>query len=189
MKLIAGLGNPGPTYHETRHNAGFMVLDRLAESAGIACDKKKFNALYGEGSWLGERVALLKPQTFMNLSGRSVAEALRFYKVSPDDLIVIHDELDLPFGQLRLKKGGGHGGHNGIRSIIAEIGTPDFVRLRVGIGRPERGSVEKYVLAPFSREDAGFIPHVTEGVCEALEMLLREGLPKAMSIFHAKTFA
>jgi PTH1 family peptidyl-tRNA hydrolase len=188
-KLIAGLGNPGTKYQWTRHNAGFLVLDRLAEIIRVSVDRTKFGSLYGEGSWSGNRLVLLKPQTFMNLSGRAVAEAARFYKIPPADIIVVHDDLDLPFGQIRLKSGGGHGGHNGLRSIIAELGSADFVRLRVGIGRPDKGSAEKYVLTPFSAEDAGFFRHVADGACEALEMFLQEGLPKAMSIFHARTFA
>lgn len=188
-KLIAGLGNPGTKYQWTRHNAGFLVLDRLAEIIRVSVDRTKFGSLYGEGSWSGNRLVLLKPQTFMNLSGRAVAEAARFFKIPPADIIVVHDDLDLPFGQIRLKSGGGHGGHNGLRSIIAELGSADFLRLRVGIGRPDKGSAEKYVLTPFSAEDAGFFRHVADGACEALEMFLQEGLPKAMSIFHARTFA
>ena len=188
-KLIVGLGNPGSKYLWTRHNAGFMVLDRLAEIIRIPVDRTKFNSLTGEGNWLGARLVLLKPQTFMNLSGRAVAEAARFYKIPAPDIIVVHDELDLPFGQLRLKEGGGHGGHNGLRSIIAELGSADFLRLRVGIGRPDKGSAEKYVLTLFSAEETGFVRHVADGACESLEMLLQEGLPKAMSIFHARTFA
>ncbi len=188
-KLIVGLGNPGSKYQGTRHNAGFMVLDRLAEIARVSVDRTKFSGLCGEGNWLGVRLVLLKPQTFMNLSGRAVAEAAHFYKIPPADIIVVHDDLDLPFGQLRLKEGGGHGGHNGLRSIIAELGSADFLRVRVGIGRPDKGSAEKYVLTPFTPEEAGFVRHVADGACEAFEMLLREGLPKAMSIFHARTFA
>ena len=188
-KLIVGLGNPGSRYQGTRHNAGFMVLDRLAETLRIAIDRTKFAGLYGEANWCGERLVLIKPQTFMNLSGRVVADAARFHKIPPADIVVIHDELDLPFGQLRLKEGGGHGGHNGLRSIIAELGSPDFLRMRIGIGRPDKGSAEKYVLSPFPPEEAGFVRHVADGACEALEMLLREGLPKTMSIFHARTFA
>ena len=188
-KLIAGLGNPGSKYQGTRHNAGFMVLDRLAEIIRVSVDRTKFSGLCGEGNWLGVRLVLLKPQTFMNLSGRAVTEAAHFYKIPPADIIVVHDDLDLPFGQLRLKEGGGHGGHNGLRSIIAELGSADFLRVRIGIGRPDKGSAEKYVLTPFTPEEAGFVRHVADGACEAFEMLLREGLPKAMSIFHARTFA
>jgi PTH1 family peptidyl-tRNA hydrolase len=188
-KLIVGLGNPGAKYQGTRHNAGFMVLDRLADSIRVSVDRTKFTSLYGEGTLLGERLVLLKPQTFMNLSGRAVAEAARFYKIPPPDIIVVHDELDLPFGQIRLKEGGGHGGHNGLRSIITEFGSAEFLRLRVGIGRPAKGSAEKYVLSPFTPEESGFVRHVTEGACEALAMLFRDGLPKTMSIIHARTFA
>ena len=188
-KLIVGLGNPGPKYQGTRHNAGFMVLDRLAEVIRVTVDRTKFNGLYGEGNWFGERLVLLKPQAFMNLSGRGVAEASRFFKIVPADIFVIHDDLDLPFGQIRLKEGGGHGGHNGLRSIIADLGSADFLRLRVGIGRPDKGSAEKYVLSSFPVEESGFVRHVADGACEALEMLLREGLPKTLSIYHARTFA
>jgi PTH1 family peptidyl-tRNA hydrolase len=188
-KLIVGLGNPGSKYQWTRHNAGFMVLDRLAEIIRVSVDRTKFGGLSGEGSWFGERLVLLKPQTFMNLSGRAVAEAARFYKIPTADIIVVHDDLDLPFGQLRLKEGGGHGGHNGLRSIIEELGSADFLRVRVGIGRPDKESAERYVLTPFNPEEAGFVRHVADGACEAFEMLLREGLPKTMSIFHARTFA
>jgi PTH1 family peptidyl-tRNA hydrolase len=113
-----------------------MVLDRLADLADISVTRKAFNGLCGEGRWQGERLFLLKPQTYMNLSGRSVAAALRYYKLSPADLIVIHDELDIPFGQVKIKEGGGHGGHNGIRSLMTELGDGEFVRIRVGIGRP-----------------------------------------------------
>src|SRR6202007_1523719 len=127
------LGNPGSKYQWTRHNAGFMVLDRFAQLAGISVTKKNFSGLYGEGTFRGERLLLLKPQTFMNLSGRSVAEALRFHKLSLQDLIVIHDDLDIPFGRVKLKEGGGHAGHNGLRSLMQELGNGQFVRLRVGI--------------------------------------------------------
>lgn len=187
-KLIAGLGNPGPQYSWTRHNAGFMVLDRLSRLSGISITKKAFSGLAGEGNWEGERMILLKPLTFMNLSGRSVAEALRFYKLSLSDLIVIHDDLDIPFGKLKLKEGGGHGGHNGLRSLAKELGSPDFVRVRVGIGRPVHGDTVNYVLANFGKEEMDSLLGVLDGAVDALEMLLKEGLPKAMSIFHAKEF-
>jgi len=185
-KLIVGLGNPGPQYSWTRHNAGFMVLDRLSRLAGISVTKKAFSGLSGDGSWAGERVILLKPQTFMNLSGRSVAEALRFYKLSLSDLIVIHDDLDIPYGSVRLKQGGGHGGHNGLRSIDQELGSKDYLRVRVGIGRPVHGDVSNYVLSNFGKEEMVSLLNVLDGVQDAMEMLIREGLPKAMSIHHSK---
>jgi len=188
-KLIVGLGNPGPQYSWTRHNAGFMVLDRLSRQAGIPVTRKAFSGLTGDGNWLGERVFLLKPQTFMNLSGRSVAEALRFYKLSLADLIVIHDDLDIPFGRVRLKEGGGHGGHNGLRSLAQELGSPDYLRVRVGIGRPLHGDVVNFVLSNFSKDEMDGLQGVLDGTIDALEMLLKEGLPKAMSIHHSKELA
>ncbi|GFO61139.1 peptidyl-tRNA hydrolase [Geomonas silvestris] len=185
-KLIVGLGNPGPQYSWTRHNAGFMVLDRLSRQTGISVTKKAFSGLSGDGNWAGERVILLKPQTFMNLSGRSVAEALRFYKLTPADLIVIHDDLDIPYGSVRLKLGGGHGGHNGLRSIDQELGNKEYLRVRMGIGRPVHGDVSNYVLSNFFKEETDSLLNVLDGVIDAMEMLLREGLPKAMSIHHSK---
>ena len=185
-KLIVGLGNPGPKYSWTRHNAGFMVLDRLSRLSGIPVTRKAFSGLAGDGNWAGERVYLLKPQTFMNLSGRSVAEALRFYKLSLSDLLVIYDDLDIPFGKVRLKEGGGHGGHNGLRSLAQELGGTDYARIRIGIGRPERGDQVNYVLSNFPKEEMDSLLEVLDLAVDALEMIVREGMPKAMSIFNAK---
>jgi PTH1 family peptidyl-tRNA hydrolase len=183
-KLIVGLGNPGPKYSWTRHNAGFIVLDRFASLAGIPVTRKSFAGLYGEGNSHGHRLLLLKPQTFMNLSGRSVAEALRFHKLSPADLVVIHDELDIPFGQIKLKEGGGHGGHNGLRSLHQELGTGNYLRLRVGIGRPERGDMADYVLSQFSKPEMNALPGLVDAIVDGLEMFIREGLPKTMSLYN-----
>jgi PTH1 family peptidyl-tRNA hydrolase len=188
-KLIVGLGNPGPQYSWTRHNAGFMVLDRLSRLSGIPVTRKAFSGLAGDGNWEGERVYLLKPQTFMNLSGRSVAEALRFYKLSLSDLIVIHDDLDIPFGNVKLKQGGGHGGHNGLRSLAQELGSPDYARIRIGVGRPVHGDVVNYVLSSFAKDEMDVLLEVLDGALDALEMLLKEGMPKAMSIFNGKKLA
>jgi PTH1 family peptidyl-tRNA hydrolase len=185
-KLIVGLGNPGPKYSWTRHNAGFMVLDRLASVSGIPVTRKAFSGIAGDGNWAGERVYLLKPQTFMNLSGRSVAEALRFYKLSLSDLIVIHDDLDIPFGKVRLKEGGGHGGHNGLRSLSQELGSNSFARVRIGIGRPLHGDVVNYVLNNFAKEEMNELLEVLDTSLDAMEMALKEGMPKAMSIFNAR---
>ena len=185
-KLIVGLGNPGPKYLWTRHNAGFMVLDRLANEMGIAVSKKDFSGLVGEGSIGGERVILIKPQTFMNLSGRSAAAALRFHKLTIKDMVVIHDDLDIPFGKVKLKEGGGHGGHNGLRSLVAEVGGSDFIRVRVGIGRPVHGDVVDYVLNNFSKEEVASLPLLLDGVVDCLRLLLTQGLPKAMSIYNNK---
>ncbi len=186
VKLIVGLGNPGPKYQWTRHNAGFMVLDRLSHLAGIAVTRKSFSGLCGEGKWQGERLVLLKPQTFMNLSGRSVAEALRFYKLSVEDLIVIHDDLDIPFGRVKLKEDGGHAGHNGLRSLSQELGSGAFLRVRVGIGRPVHGDVANYVLSNFVPEEMAALPRLLDGVIDLLEMLVAEGLPKTMSLYNNK---
>src|SRR5664279_3561335 len=165
-KLIVGLGNPGSKYQWTRHNAGFMVLDRFCQSAGIAVTRKNFSALYGEGPFQGERLLLLKPQTFMNLSGRSVAQALNFHKLSLQDLIVIHDDLDIPYGRVKLKEGGGHAGHNGLRSLLQELGSGQFLRVRVGIGRPLHEDAADYVLSNFTREELALLPRLLDGAVD-----------------------
>ena len=183
-KLIVGLGNPGPKYLWTRHNAGFIVLDRFAHLAGIAVSKKSFSGLYGEGNYKGERVLLLKPQTFMNLSGRSVAEALRFHKLTTADLLIIHDDLDIPFGQIKFKENGGHGGHNGLRSLHQQLGGGDYPRLRFGINRPQHGDMADYVLNNFGKQEMADLPQLVDGIVDALEMFLLEGLAKAMSIYN-----
>ena len=185
VKLIVGLGNPGPKYTWTRHNAGFIVLDRFAHLNGIQLTRKSFGGLYGEGDFKGNRLLLLKPQSYMNLSGRSVAEALRFHKLAPADIIVIHDELDIPFGQVKLKADGGHGGHNGLRSLHQELGG-GYNRLRIGIGRPLHGNMADYVLANFGKDEMASLPRLIDGAVEALEMLITEGLPKTMSLYNNK---
>ena len=185
-KLIVGLGNPGPKYLWTRHNAGFIVLDRFAALAGIQISRKSFGGLYGEGDFKGNRLLLLKPQTFMNLSGRSVAEALRFHKLAPADTMIIHDDLDLPFGQIKCKTDGGHGGHNGLRSLHQELGSGGYNRLRVGIGRPVHGDMADYVLTNFAKEEMSALPQLVDGIVDALEMMIADGLPKAMSLYNNK---
>lgn len=149
IKLIVGLGNPGLQYKKTRHNAGFLFLDYLAKSCGVNAWglNRQFNAEVALIDWCGERIVLLKPQTFMNASGFSVQKAVNFYKLVPEEVLVVHDELELAEGEARLKVGGGHGGHNGIRDISAKLGLTDFYRIRVGIARPTHGSVSDYVLS------------------------------------------
>jgi peptidyl-tRNA hydrolase, PTH1 family len=183
-KLVTGLGNPGPKYLWTRHNAGFIVLDEIARRAGIPVSRKTFSGLYGEGHWQGNRLFLLKPQTFMNLSGRSVNPALNFHRLSLRDLIVIHDDLDIPFGRVKIKEGGGHAGHNGLRSLMQEMGSGEFTRIRFGIGRPPRGDAADYVLSPFSRDEQAQLPKLLDGIIELLELLLEEGTLKAMTLFN-----
>jgi peptidyl-tRNA hydrolase, PTH1 family len=184
LKLIVGLGNPGHRYQWTRHNAGFMVLDRLSHVAAISVTKKCFSGLCGEGTWQDIRLLLMKPQTFMNLSGRSVAEAVRFHKLSSSDVIVIHDDIDIPFGRVKLKNGGGHGGHNGLRSLLAELGNGDFTRIRVGIGRPGCGEVVDYVLSSFDRMEMDGLMTILDGAVDMLENLLAEGLNSAMNLHN-----
>ena len=186
--VIAGLGNPGSKYQWTRHNAGFLFLDRIAHLEGLSITRKQFGGLTAEWERKGKRLVLLKPQTFMNLSGRSVMPALQFYKLKPEQLIVIHDEIDLPLGIARLKQGGGHGGQNGLRSIIEQLGKGDFTRLRLGIGRPPHGDVSNYVLGNFAPIEMDVFARVLDGALDMLETALDEGLPKAMSLFNNKNY-
>ncbi|HEX9022431.1 MAG TPA: aminoacyl-tRNA hydrolase [Geobacteraceae bacterium] len=185
-KLIVGLGNPGSKYQWTRHNAGFMVLDRFCQDNGIAVARKNFSALFGEGAFEGERLLLLKPQTFMNLSGRAVNPALHFHRLSLHDLIVIHDDLDIPFGRIKLKEGGGHAGHNGLRSLMQELGSGQFIRMRIGIGRPLHEDAADYVLSSFSREELALLPRILDGAADLLKLIVSEGLRKAMSLYNGK---
>lgn len=184
--LIVGLGNPGPRYAGNRHNVGFMVLDALAAAERIEITRAKFKGRYGTGTIGARSVALLKPETFMNLSGQSVVPAAQFFGVTPKDILVVHDELDLPFGTLRLKVGGGHAGHNGLRSITQLLGSADFARLRVGIGRPAHGTVSDYVLADFRDEERAWLPDLIERGADALRAALRDGPERAMNEVNVK---
>ncbi len=186
--IIAGLGNPGPTYQWTRHNAGFLFLERLAEAAGGSITKKNFSGLTGEMTCGGQRLILLKPQTFMNLSGKSVVQALQFHKLPLSQLIVVHDELDLPVGAIRFKNGGGHGGHNGLRSIMELTGKSDFIRLRIGIGKSPFGDTTAHVLGNIPPDQMEILSRVFEGGREMLELMLSEGLPKSMSLFNNRNY-
>ncbi len=154
MKAVFGLGNPGTEYEKTRHNVGRMVVSSWAKESGIKIAGRRFDARTGTGHWEGEGVIAALPQTYMNLSGRSVARVASFYKLGPADIIVVHDDMDLDPGRIRIRPHGGDGGHRGIRSIIEELGTQDFVRVRIGIGRPpEDDDAVDYVLKPFSGEE------------------------------------
>lgn len=186
--ILAGLGNPGPKYQWTRHNAGFLFLDRLAHLENISITRKAFSGLSGEWSYQGNRLILLKPQTFMNLSGQAVMQALQFYKLPLAQLIVVHDELDLPFGTVRLKQGGGHGGHNGLRSIMENLGKGDFTRLRIGIGKALHGDTTNHVLGNIPPPDMEILPRILDGGLEMLETMLSDGLPKAMSLYNNKNY-
>ncbi|TNB49335.1 aminoacyl-tRNA hydrolase [Martelella lutilitoris] len=173
MFIIAGLGNPGGQYAANRHNIGFMAVDAIAEKNGFSPWSAKFKGLISEGSLAGEKVLLIKPQTFMNLSGESVGEALRFYKLSVADLLVIYDELDLMPGKARIKTGGGSGGHNGIKSIDAHCGK-DYRRLRLGIGHPgDKARVHGHVLGNFAKADSAWLEPLLEGIAKNAELLVR----------------
>jgi PTH1 family peptidyl-tRNA hydrolase len=186
VKLIVGLGNPGRSYSKHRHNVGFRVVDLLGERHGISIDKRSFGALVGTGSIHGQEVLLAKPQTFMNLSGDAVAPLVGYYKLEPEHLIVVHDDIDLDLGVLKIVKGAGDGGHNGVRSIIGALGSKEFYRVRVGIGRSPPGvDPADYVLAPFDeRGEAGDAASSIERAGEAVETLIKEGLSEAQQRYH-----
>ena len=185
MKLIVGLGNPGIEYAETRHNIGFMVAVSLADRACIALKRKGYQGLYGVWRIVGEEATILLPQTFMNRSCASVAPACQSLGVGPGDLIVVHDEIDLAFGCLRIKAGGGHGGHNGLRSIGAELGETEYKRLRMGVGRPPAGGdVSAHVLSRFNAAERALFGKYVETATDALEDLIRNGAQDAMSRYN-----
>lgn len=187
MHLVVGLGNPGRRYAQTRHNAGFLVVDRLAERWGASVDRKQFGALVESVRIADAPVVLAKPQTFMNLSGQAVASLRGFYKSELDEVVVIHDEVDLDFGAVKLKKGGGHGGHNGLRDIQAKAGGNGFVRVRVGVSRPPAGwDTADWVLGKFSSAEQAALPDLVEDACDAVEAVLREGLDRAMTDVNAR---
>lgn len=189
MNLVAGLGNPGSRYEASRHNVGFMAVARAAERAGISLKKKGYQGIYGVGRMAGCEVMLLQPHTFMNLSGASVASAARSQNVDPEDVIVLHDDLDLPFGALRVKVGGGHGGQKGVQNILSTLDSADFIRLRIGIGRPPAGGdVSSYVLSRFSGAEQKCLEDILEGAVDALEVILANGAQKAMNQFNNRDF-
>jgi peptidyl-tRNA hydrolase, PTH1 family len=189
MKLIVGLGNPGQEYSANRHNIGFLCLNYLARQQHISLDKKQGKARVGMGDISGTQVVLAKPQTYMNASGIAVMHLLGKYKLTPNDLIVIHDDLDLPLGKIRIRWGSGAGGHNGIKSVIGSLGTQDFTRVRVGISRPQVGDVEEetivdYVLGDFDTDDRKLVDETIKRVGEAVLCLLSEDLTAAMNKFN-----
>ncbi|MBN8472215.1 aminoacyl-tRNA hydrolase [Corallococcus exiguus] len=190
MKLICGLGNPGREYERHRHNVGFMVVDALLSRARAELTQDKFQARVGQGSLGGERILFVEPQTFMNLSGRSVAEAARFYKVAVQDVLVVHDELDLPFGRLQLKAGGGAGGHNGLKSMVQCLGEDAFIRVRVGIGKPEgpnaKERVAGYVLSNFDDGERRQLEELIGKAADMAESWVRDGLATAMNRHNRK---
>ncbi|TDJ08937.1 MAG: aminoacyl-tRNA hydrolase [Deltaproteobacteria bacterium] len=186
-KLIVGLGNPGLEYEYTRHNIGWLALDCLENSIPLIW-KEKFKGLYAQATVGGEKAYFLKPQTYMNLSGESVQALCQFFKVPRQNILVIHDEVDLPFGTLTLKNSGGLAGHNGLKSIAQLMGGQDFLRLRMGIGRPLHGSVSSYVLSSFSSEDEIILEDYLSGAADAIKIYLEKGFEKAASKYSKKNF-
>jgi PTH1 family peptidyl-tRNA hydrolase len=187
VKIIVGLGNPGVRYRGNRHNIGFLVVDRLAKDSHLSISTKRLKAFYGTGKIDSREVVLAKPMAFMNRSGEAVKRLVDFFNIELEDLIVIHDDLDLPFGRLRFKRRGGDGGHQGVRSIIAAIGGNTFLRLKVGIGRPPRGmEAAEYVLDDFDESQQPKLGEVLSTAAEALKVMLLEGLETAMNRFQKK---
>lgn len=186
MFMIIGLGNPGKLYENTRHNVGFWVIDKMAEKLNIKVDKKQGKALVQTAFWDGKKILLVKPQTYMNLSGQAVMELLNYYQDQIENLIVIHDDLDLPPGQLRFKSGGGTGGHNGLKSIIQYLNSQDFDRLKIGIGHPQYSDVKDYVLTGFSKEEKTEVEREVERAVEGIKVWLNEGIERAMNGFNQK---
>ena len=185
MYIIAGLGNPGKKYEHTRHNVGFDVMDVLAEKYNIRMDEKKYKAICGKGMIGSEKVVLVKPQTFMNLSGESIAEAVNFYKVDPEHIIIVYDDISLDVGQLRIRKKGSAGGHNGIKNIIAHLGTQEFPRIKVGVGdKPKKMDLADYVLSRFSKEDSAVMEDAFREAAGAVEMMIIQGADAAMNQFN-----
>ncbi len=187
MFLIAGLGNPGSRYQKTRHNMGFDVIDLLVERHRIPQSGVKFNAMYGKGMIGGQSVILMKPLSYMNLSGGPIQQMASFFKVSPEHLIVIHDDIDLAPGQLRIRKKGSAGGHNGMKDIIQKLGTEDFCRVRVGVGaKPKDWDLADYVLSRFDAPDRVLADEAIAEAADAVELMMAEGVDAAMNHYNRK---
>jgi len=186
MYLIAGLGNPGLSYRKTRHNAGFQALDALAEHLGVRVKTKGFSALYGEGRIGNERVILMKPQTYMNLSGDAVQSLLHFYKLEPERLIVLYDDIDLPIGSMRIRANGSAGSHNGMRSIISCVGSENFPRIRIGVGKDESLQLRDYVLKRPSKAEQQMLEEVFENAADAAELIVSGSIDKAQMKYNKK---
>ncbi|WP_425757264.1 aminoacyl-tRNA hydrolase [Ihubacter sp. rT4E-8] len=186
MYVIAGLGNPGKKYAHTRHNIGFITIDQLAEKHNIKVDKLKFKALVGEGRIADQKVLLVKPQTYMNLSGESLREVMHFYKLPPEQLIVIYDDIDLEAGALRIRKFGSAGTHNGMRSVVYQIQSDRFPRIRIGIGKSEKKDLVDFVIGGFTKEEVPALEEaVTKAAC-AVECILEDGIDRAMNQYNTK---
>lgn len=184
--IVVGLGNPGKEYENTRHNAGFLCLDTALEKYSARTDRSKFHALVGEGEIKGKRVLFMKPETFMNSSGEAVGEAARFYKIPPENIIIISDDISLPVGKIRIRRKGSHGGHNGLKSIEAHLGSSAYPRIKVGVGEKPHPDYDlvKWVLGRFSKEDMVLLEGARESVAEALSFLIEGKTEEAMCKFN-----
>jgi len=189
--ILAGLGNKGPMYDNTRHNIGFRVIDELARRWNVGIEREKWNSLSSRGQLFGQTIFFLKPITFMNLSGRGVVEFANFYKIDSNHIMIIHDDLDMAPGRIKLVKGGGAGGHNGIKSLVEHLGNREFYRLKVGIGRPGQGEVhsgfpiEKYVLGTIGDHDLSVLDSRFDTIEEGVRQFFEDGPAKAMSILNS----
>lgn len=187
MKLIVGLGNPTAKYDKTRHNVGFEVIDQLSKEYNITVDIAKHKGLYGKGKIEGQSVILLKPMTYMNLSGESVVAVANYFKIEAEDIIVIYDDINLDVGRLRIREKGSAGGHNGIKNIIAHLGTDGFPRIRVGVGmKPPKMDLADYVLSHFTKDEQAMMESGYDKACKALELMVMDDIPKAMNDYNGK---
>ncbi len=186
MYIIVGLGNPGRKYENTRHNLGFITIDRLASKHDIKVDKIKFKALVGDGRIAGQKVLLVKPQTYMNLSGESVREVANFYKVEPDEIIVIYDDLDLPLGNLRIRKSGSAGTHNGMKSVVYQLKSDQFPRVRIGIGQNGDKDIIDFVIGGFRKEEVPILEDTVDKAVMAIESMIGETVDIAMNKYNSK---
>lgn len=185
MKLFVGLGNPGKEYEKTRHNVGFAVIDQLSENLNIPLNQAKFKGLYGTGFVHGEKVFLLKPLTYMNLSGESVRAIMDYFQMDLEDVVIIYDDLDLPIGKMRLRQKGSAGGHNGVKSVISHLKSQEFKRIRIGINRPTNGqTVVDYVLTPFTKEEQEIIHEVVKKAAEACIDWLKKPFLQVMNDYN-----
>ena len=188
MYLVVGLGNPGKEYHDSRHNVGFLAVDEIADRIGLELSRQGFGSVYNTGMISGKKVLLMKPQTYMNRSGIAVSQARSFYNVNVNEIIVLHDEMDLSLGRIKIKKNGGSAGHNGIKSIINDLGSDDFPRIRIGVGKPvHKGDAVNHVLSAFTDSEKDIISDILYVAGDAVEMVIESGIDKAMNHYNSDT--